>query len=88
MTRTQFLVLMGAAVVLILLLLVKVLLIRNTHELSIELAQSQQEIMQGQAARPLLNGITNRLMRGTATEPDLADLLRQYDLYPTGSRHE
>ncbi len=84
MTRIQFQVLMGSAVLLVLLLLVKGLLIQNTHELSVELAQSQREIMQGQAARPLLNGITNRLMRGTATEPDLADLLRQYDLYPQG----
>jgi|GEM_PF-5880756 len=75
---------MGAAVILIVLLLVKGLLIQNTHKLNIELAQSQREIMQGQAAKPLLNGITNRLMRGTSTEPDLADLLRQYDLYPKG----
>jgi len=84
MTQIQFRVLMGAAVILVLLLLLKGLLIQNTHKLSVELAQSQQEIIQGQAAKPLLNGIVSRLMRGTATEPDLADLLRQYELYPKG----
>ncbi len=85
MTRQQFQILMGSAIILIVLLLVKGLLIHNTHQLSVELAQSQREIMQGQAARPLLNGITNRLMRGTETEPDLADLLRQYGLYPNAN---
>lgn len=75
---------MGTAIVLVLLLLVKALLIQDTHQLRVELTHSQRDIMQGEAAKPLLNGMVRRLMQGTATEPDLADLLRQYDLYPQG----
>lgn len=75
---------MGSAIALVLLMAFKAMLIKNTYDLSVELTLSQREIMQGQAARPLLNGIRNRLMEGTMTEPDLADLLRQYDLYPKG----
>jgi uncharacterized membrane protein len=81
MNRRQFRILMGSAVALVLLLLVKTLLIQNTHELNSELVQAQRQIMQGQTARPLLAGITERLTKGVESEPDLADLLRQYGLY-------
>jgi len=71
---------MGAAVLLCLLLLVRLLLIQNTHDLSTQLTLTQRSVAQAQASRPLLNGIADRLRKGVAEEPDLADLLRQFDL--------
>lgn len=80
MSKGQFRILMATAVLLSLMLLVRLLLIQNTHDLSMELTQSQRTVAQAQASRPLLNGIVDRLRRGVAEEPDLADFLRQFNL--------
>jgi len=70
--------LIGFALLLAALLLLRVLLIENTHALHQQVFTAQRQLAELESSRPLLQAIVTRLRQGVEQEPDLADLLRQY----------
>jgi hypothetical protein len=86
MTRSQYLILNVLAGLFALVLTLKVTLLFEMGRTQRKLMAGQAAVVQAQRAEPLLREIALRLTQASLREPDLADLLRQYNLRVTPTR--
>ncbi len=80
--KTQFVILNILAVLASFLMLTRTLLLQNNDMLRQQLMQTQMEINSADNLAPLLQNLVARINRAAQVEPDLKDLLKQYQIGP------
>ncbi|MDD5262846.1 MAG: hypothetical protein PHD76_13450 [Methylacidiphilales bacterium] len=82
MNKTQFVILNILAVLASFLMLTRTLLLQNNDMLRQQLMQAQMEINSANNLAPLLQNLVSRINQAAQVDPDLKDLLKQYQIGP------
>jgi len=88
MSKNQFWILNGLAVLLVMLLGLKMALALDNGARQAALAQGQTAIAQAQRTEPLMREISFRLAQASLREPQLADLLKQHGIRVTPAQSQ
>ncbi len=83
MNRVKLMILWALAVLLVVLMAGKYVLSVENAKLAREMMAAQATITSAQRAEPMLRQMAGRLAQLATREPELADLLRQYNVHIT-----
>jgi len=81
MNKPQFLILLVLSLFFSVMVVTRVLLLRDLEMNRAVLIQSQTIMAKGQSSEKVLSQIINRVAQASEREPDLRDLLKQYHIH-------
>jgi hypothetical protein len=80
MNRTRFIILNVLACLFLLLTVLRLLLVQDLESARLQVVQAQSLVAQGQQSEQVLRQIILRLAQASQREPDLKDLLKQFNI--------